>query len=100
MHCTNPVQTQITNNESVQQTTGAEGKALKLYGRPREEHCTNCSSEAKYEKHRYWIKQKQVNVKKPYGSQGKGSKQTGSIAPAKHMRGKVSHPHCTGDWAV
>ena len=33
---------QITNNESVQQTTGAEGKALKLYEGPREEHCTNC----------------------------------------------------------
>ena len=29
----------ITNNESVQQTTGAEGKALKLYGGPREKHC-------------------------------------------------------------
>ena len=47
----------------MQQTTGAEGKALKLYEGPREEHCTNCSSEAKYEKHRYWIKQKQnINV--------------------------------------
>ena len=32
----------LINNESVQQTTGAEGKALKLYGGPREEHCTNC----------------------------------------------------------
>ena len=31
----------LINNESVQQTTGAEGKALKLYGGPREEHCTN-----------------------------------------------------------
>ena len=31
-----------TNNESVQQTTGAEGKALKLYEGSRKEHCTNC----------------------------------------------------------
>ena len=28
--------------QSVQQTTGAEGKALQLYGGAREEHCTNC----------------------------------------------------------
>ena len=34
---------QITNNESVQQTTGAEGKALKLYEGRKEEHSTNCT---------------------------------------------------------
>ena len=31
----------LLTTKSVQQTTGAEGKALKLYGGPREEHCTN-----------------------------------------------------------
>ena len=32
----------LLSTKSVQQTTGAEGKALKLYGGPTEEHCTNC----------------------------------------------------------
>ena len=31
----------LLTTKSVQKTTGAEGKALKLYGGPREEHCTN-----------------------------------------------------------
>ena len=32
---------ELLTTKSVQKTTGAEGKALKLYGGPREEHCTN-----------------------------------------------------------
>ena len=43
--------TKITNNESVQQTTGAEGKALKLYEGPggRKNTAQTAHSEAKYE---------------------------------------------------
>ena len=102
LHCTNPVFVrQSTQNKHVsywikqiKQTratnfTGAEGIALHKPG----------VCETKHGKHKLLTTRAGNKLREPRGkalklyvSQGKGSKQTGSRAPAKHRREKV-HPH-------